>query len=87
MVGLASTITSAHDKQAVMTLHLMKQLMMGRFLYTDYQQHLYQLYHNYHRGNRIVSKYTYEFLRLAERNNLEETHGHKVYHRAEKSST
>ncbi|CAL8995716.1 unnamed protein product, partial [Prunus brigantina] len=54
------------------------QLMMGRFLSADYEQHLYQLYHNYHRGNRIVSEYTYEFLRLAEHNNLEETHRHMV---------
>ncbi|KAI5316499.1 hypothetical protein L3X38_036206 [Prunus dulcis] len=53
-------------KQRVRTWRKMKSLMMERFLPTDYEQILYRMYLGCAQGNRSVSEYTEEFMRLAE---------------------
>ncbi|KAI5324524.1 hypothetical protein L3X38_033597 [Prunus dulcis] len=65
-------------KQRVRTWRKMKSLMMERFLPTDYEQILYRMYLGCAQGNRSVSEYTEEFMRLAERNHLTETDNQKV---------
>ncbi|KAI5322787.1 hypothetical protein L3X38_031859 [Prunus dulcis] len=65
-------------KQRVRTWRKMKSLMMERFLPTDYEQILYRMYLGCAQGNRLVSEYTEEFMRLAERNHLTETDNQKV---------
>ncbi|KAI5347842.1 hypothetical protein L3X38_000729 [Prunus dulcis] len=65
-------------KQRVRTWRKMKSLMMERFLPTDYEQILYRMYPGCAQGNRSVSEYTEEFMRLAERNHLTETNNQKV---------
>ncbi|KAI5324303.1 hypothetical protein L3X38_033376 [Prunus dulcis] len=65
-------------KQRVRTWRKMKSLMMERFLPTDYEQILYRMYLGCAQGNRSVSEYTDEFMRLAERNHLTETDNQKV---------
>ncbi|CAL2264646.1 unnamed protein product [Prunus armeniaca] len=64
-------------KQQVRTWRKMKQLMMDWFLPTDYEQILYRMYIGCTQGNRSVSEYTEEFMRLAERNHLTETENQK----------
>ncbi|CAL8993802.1 unnamed protein product [Prunus brigantina] len=65
-------------KQRVRTWRKMKPLMMERFLPTDYEQILYRMYLGCAQGNRSVSEYTEEFMRLAQRNHLTETDNQKV---------
>ncbi|VVA41343.1 PREDICTED: LOW QUALITY PROTEIN, partial [Prunus dulcis] len=65
-------------KQRVRTWRKMKSLMMERFLPTDYEQILYRMYLGCAQGNRSISEYTEEFMRLAERNHLTETDNQKV---------
>ncbi|KAI5334242.1 hypothetical protein L3X38_024375 [Prunus dulcis] len=55
-------------KAHVLTFRWMKQLMMDRFLPTNFKQYLYHLYHNFIQGHRTAAKNTSEFLRLAEPN-------------------
>lgn len=56
----------------------MKQLMKARFLPTDYDQILYQQYHQCHQRGRTVNDYSEEFFRLSSRNNLQETERQQV---------
>ncbi|CAL2257336.1 unnamed protein product [Prunus armeniaca] len=64
-------------KQWVRTWRKMKQLMMDQFLPTDYEQIMYRIYIVCAQGNRSVSEYTKEFMRLVERNHLTETKNQK----------
>ncbi|KAI5334330.1 hypothetical protein L3X38_024463 [Prunus dulcis] len=59
-------------KQRVHTWRKMKQLMMDRFLPTDYEQILYRMYIDCAQGNHSVSEYTEEFMRLANLGKLAE---------------
>jgi len=56
----------------------MKQLVMDRFLPADNEQILYCMYLGCTQGNRSVSNYTHEFMKLSEHNNLIESENQKV---------
>ena len=56
----------------------MKSLLKGRFLPADYDQILFIQFKNCAQGNRTVSEYTEEFLRLQVRWNLAETEDQQV---------
>ncbi|CAM8999531.1 unnamed protein product [Rhodiola kirilowii] len=51
----------------------MKHLLCARFLPLDYQQTLYQRYHNCRQESKLVQKYNEEFHRLSSRVQLHET--------------
>ena len=51
---------------------------MDRFLPADNEQILYCMYLGCTQGNQLVSDYTHEFMKLAERNNLTESENQKV---------
>ncbi|XP_012849859.1 PREDICTED: uncharacterized protein LOC105969631 [Erythranthe guttata] len=65
-------------KGPVLSWRRMKGLMHDRFLPSNYEQHLYNLYHNCSQGSRSVHEYTAEFMRLLERNNLRENENQQV---------
>lgn len=56
----------------------MKQLMKARFLPADYDQILYQQYHQCHQKGRTVNEYSEEFFRLNTQNNRQETERQQV---------
>ena len=57
----------------------MKRFMANRFLPPDYQQELFRQYQDCRQGTWIVNEYMEEFVRLANRNNLEETGDQRIY--------
>jgi hypothetical protein len=65
-------------KQPVRMWLKMKKLVRAWFLPPDYEQILYQQYHNCQQGSRSVTDYTKEFYRLDSWNNLSETKGQQV---------
>lgn len=65
-------------KDVVKTWHRMKQLLKARFLPADYDQILYQQYHQCSQKGQTVNEYSKEFLRLSSRNNLQETERQQV---------
>ena len=56
----------------------MKQLLRGRFLPPDYEQYMFEAYLRCVQGMNSVNKYTSEFLRLAEINQLSESDNQQV---------
>lgn len=54
------------------------QLLMGRFLSTDWEQLLYHMYVSCIQGNWFVINYTNEFMWPAERNQLTDVENQKV---------
>jgi hypothetical protein len=52
--------------------------LKARFLPADYEQILFTEFQNFSQGNRSVSEYTEEFLRLQIRCNLAETEDQQV---------
>ncbi|XP_071713605.1 uncharacterized protein [Rutidosis leptorrhynchoides] len=65
-------------KQPVHTWRKMKRLMFACFLPIDYEQTLFANYHNCKQFSRSVTEYSEEFLRLASRNNLNESDSQQV---------
>ena len=57
-------------RQPVQTWRRMKQVLRGRFLSLDYEQYMFEAYQRCAQGMKSVNEYTFEFLRLAERNQL-----------------
>ncbi|XP_047249931.1 uncharacterized protein LOC124885721 [Capsicum annuum] len=56
----------------------MKALIKARFLLVDYERLLYLQFHNYVHGNKSISNYTEEFLRLEVRCNLSKKEDQQV---------
>ena len=56
----------------------MKQYLRGIFLPPDYEQYLFESYQRCSQGARTVNEYTFEFLRLAARNQLLESDNQQV---------
>ena len=57
-------------RDPVQTWHRMKQLLQGRFLPSNYEQHIFYAYHRCALGSRSVNEYSAEFFRLVESNRL-----------------
>lgn len=65
-------------KQPIRLWPKMKRMLMARFLPPDYDQFLFHRYQTLIQGQKSVSEYTTNFLRLSSRNNLVETEGQQV---------
>ncbi|PKI75489.1 hypothetical protein CRG98_004159 [Punica granatum] len=56
----------------------MRRMLRARFLLPDYEQYLFMKYQRCVQGSRSVHDYTAEFLKLAERNALNESESQQV---------
>lgn len=65
-------------KEYVMIWQQMKQLLKAMFLFSNYEQILYQQFHHFQQRNRFINEYEDEFFRLSDRNNLHETKWQQV---------
>ncbi|PKI59980.1 hypothetical protein CRG98_019626 [Punica granatum] len=65
-------------KQPIQTWERMRRMLRARFLPPDYEQYLLMKYQRRVQGSRSVHDYTAKFLRLAERNALNESESQQV---------
>ncbi|PKI78459.1 hypothetical protein CRG98_001099 [Punica granatum] len=65
-------------KQPIQTWERMRRMLRARFLPPDYEQYLFMKYQRCVQGSRSVHDYMVEFLRLAERNALNELESQQV---------
>ncbi|XP_031402580.1 uncharacterized protein LOC116212147 [Punica granatum] len=65
-------------KQPIQTWERMRRMLRARFLPPDYEQYFFMKYQRCVQGSRSVHDYTAEFLRLAERNALNELESQQV---------
>lgn len=61
-------LRSKSGREPMRTWVRMKKSMMDRLLPPDYEQYLYQLYHDCMQGTKTIHEYTIEFLGFADRN-------------------
>lgn len=66
------------NKLSVVTWKRMKRQMIQQFVPLDYEQILYQHYHQCHKDNKNINEYIEEFIRLGIRANMWERKSQEV---------